>query len=184
MVRANTIRQDIEQAIRDCLGSISVSINNCRLGIYDCGSVKEMANVRRPRRPTKNIDVHGAGAYVFFDESTIYYVGEANDVARRLLNEHCEAHIGGSEGVVRFLMQYLDEVCSHRNKWIGLDAKGREDAVKDILKNKISRLKIYIVTCYGLNDEVKNGRRIKNRLRASLEDCLINRLKPILQKAT
>ena len=125
--------------------------------------------------------MHGAGAYVFFDESAIYYVGEADDIARRLLNEHCEVHIGGSEGVVRFLMHYLDEVCNHRNEWIKLDAKGREDSVKDILRKKIGELSIYIVTCNGLNDEIKNGKRNKNKKRRDLEDCLISKLKPILQ---
>ena len=181
MAEVNATRQAIEWAIRGCLGSIGISIDNCRFGTYDCGSVKEMTGVRKSPSPTENIDVHSAGAYVFFDESTIYYVGEADDVARRLLNEHCEAHIGGSEGVVRFLMHYLDEICTHRNEWIKLNAKGKEDAVKDILKDRISKLSIYIITCKELKDEKKNGKRAKNKLRKKLENCLINKLKPILQ---
>lgn len=69
-----------------------------------------------------SIDVRGgAGAYVFFDDSGgVYYVGEADDVARRLLQEHCRADIGGSEGVVRFLMHYLDEICANSGEWAGL----------------------------------------------------------------
>ena len=82
--------------------------------------------------------------------------------------------------MVRFLMHYLDEVCNHRNEWIKLDAKGREDSVKDILRKKIGELSIYIVTCNGLNDEIKNGKRNKNKKRRDLENCLISKLKPIL----
>ncbi|WP_243677980.1 GIY-YIG nuclease family protein [Vulcanisaeta distributa] len=99
---------DIERVIRGCLNIIGVSAGDCVFGIYNCGS----------------IDVHGgAGAYVFFDDSGgVYYVGEANDVARRLLKEHCSVHIGGSEGVVKFLMHYLEEICANSGKWVGLDA--------------------------------------------------------------
>lgn len=77
---------DIERVIRGCLNIIGVSAGDCVFGIYNCGS----------------IDVHGgAGAYVFFDDSGgVYYVGEANDVARRLLKEHCSVHIGGSEALL------------------------------------------------------------------------------------
>ena len=181
MAGIKTTKQSIEQAIKDCLSSIGVSINNCGLGTYNCGSIKEMARAGKSRKLTQNIDVHGAGAYVFFDESAIYYVGEADDIARRLLNEHCEAHIGGSEGVVRFLMYYLDSICNQKTRWEKLSAEDREKFTKDILKDRIGRLSIYIVTCKGLNDEKKNGKRIKNKLRKNLEDCLINKLKPILQ---
>ncbi len=128
---------DLKEVIRHCLGKIGISPSDCRFGVYDC----------------RSINVHEAGVYVFFDGSTIYYVGEAGDVARRLLNEHCLANIGGSEGVVRFLMYFLDEVCARRSEWAGLDAVGREEFVKKILREEIGKLKIYVATCKGLSDE-------------------------------
>ena len=181
MAITSTTRQVIEQAIRDCLGIIGVLIDNCRFGIYNCGSVREVAKAGESYKPTQNIDVHGAGVYVFFNESTIYYVGEADDVARRLLGEHCAVHIGGSEGVVRFLMHYLDSICNQKAKWEKLSAEDREKFVKGILKDRIGRLSIYIVTCKELKDKKENGKRRKNKLRENLEKCLISRLKPILQ---
>ena len=156
---------DIEWAIKNCLNSIGVPISDCRFGIYKCD----------------NINDHDAGAYVFFDESTIYYVGEADDVARRLLREHCAAHIGGSEGVVRFLMYYLDNICGQKAKWEKSSAEDREKLAKGILKDRIGRLSIYIVTCKELKDKKENGKRKKNKLRENLEKCLISKLKPILQ---
>ncbi|BDR91061.1 hypothetical protein [Vulcanisaeta souniana] len=155
---------DIERAIRSCLDMIGVLSGDCLLGVYDC----------------RSIDVHGAGVYVFFDGSIVYYVGEAGDVARRLLNEHCPANIGGSEGVVRFLMHYLNEICANSSKWAGLDAVGREEFIKKILSERISRLGIYVVTCKELGDEKQGNRRAKNRLRIRLEDCLKRELRPVL----
>ncbi|WP_054856842.1 hypothetical protein [Vulcanisaeta sp. JCM 16159] len=155
---------DIELVVRDCLGSIGVSASNCEFGVYDC----------------RSINVHGAGAYIFFDDSGVYYVGEADDVARRLLQEHCRANIGNSEGVVRFLMHYLDEVCANSGEWIRLDAAGREEFVKEILREEISSLRIYVVTCKGLSDEKQGNRRVRNRVRKRLEDCLRGGLRPML----
>ena len=134
------------------------------MGVYDCSSV----------------NTHGAGVYVFFDDSMAYYIGEADDVARRLLNEHCSISIGGSEGIVKFLMYYLNDICESRNEWIKLSVKGREDFIKELLRDKIRRLKILIVTCNDLNDEKQDIRRIRNRLRIRLENCVIEKLNPIL----
>lgn len=113
---------DIERAVRGCLDIIGVSANDCMSGVYDC----------------RSIDVNGAGAYVFFDDSGVYYVGETNNMANRL-QDHCNGKIGGSEGVVRFLMHHLEEICANSNEWAGLDAKGREEFVKNkVLKEKKS----------------------------------------------
>ncbi|ADY02466.1 hypothetical protein VMUT_2270 [Vulcanisaeta moutnovskia 768-28] len=155
---------DIEGAIRGCLDIIGVSVGDCLFGVYDC----------------RSIDVHGAGAYVFFDGSGVYYVGEADDVACRLLKEHCSVHIGGSEGVVRFLMHYLNEICANSSKWVGLDAVGREEFIKKILGEKINSLRIYVVTCKELSDSKQGNRRVRNKLRIRLEECLKEKLRPIL----
>ena len=48
--------------------------------------------------------------YVFCENGRPLYVGETEDTSRRIYREHCSAHIGGSEGVVRFLMYYLDQI--------------------------------------------------------------------------
>lgn len=42
--------------------------------------------------------------YVFCEGDAVFYVGQTGDAYRRLYKEHCEAHIGGSEGVARFLV--------------------------------------------------------------------------------
>ncbi len=159
---------DIERVIRGgCLNIIGVSAGDCAFGVYDCKSINVSG---------------GAGVYVFFDDSGgVYYVGEADDIADRVRGGyHCRANIGGSEGVVRFLMHYLEEICANSGKWIGFDAVGREEFVKKVLGEKINSLKIYVVTCKGLSDERQGNRRVRNRLRKRLEHCLRNRLKPIL----
>lgn len=164
MQNQDVTEEKIRQAVTDCLGSIGVPVNNCVLGVRSCRGFKE----------------HGAGAYVFFDKSMVYYVGESSDIANRL-REHCTASIGGSEGVVRFFMYYLDEICSKREEWGKRDAVGREDFVKDVLREKIIGLKIFVVLCGELADK-REGGRVKNRLRLALEDCLVNKLRPALQQ--
>jgi len=59
------------------------------------------------------------------------YVGQSCNLRRRVYEEICMAHIGGSEEVVRFLMFLLDRVC--RGGYESLDAKGREKLVKELL---------------------------------------------------
>jgi len=156
---------DISHVVEDCLNVVGIDPGECGLGVYDCGNVS---------------GIHEAGVYVFFDDDAVYYVGEADDVARRLIEEHCSAHIGGSEGVARFLVNYLDEVCSRRSEWIELNPVDREEYIKGILKGKMRELRIYIAICSGLKDEKKNGKRIKNKLRSRLEKCIREKLKPAL----
>ncbi|GGP19346.1 hypothetical protein GCM10007981_02660 [Thermocladium modestius] len=152
---------DFEAVVRDCLVEVGVQISECRFGVYDCSNVDA---------------VHEAGIYVFFDESEAYYVGESSDIARRLTKEHCSAHIGGSEGIVRFLMNYLEDICENKNAWTGLNPKSREDFVEGLVRERIDKLKIYAVTCNTL----RNEGRVKNRLRIELEKCLKARLRPKL----
>lgn len=156
---------DISHVVEDCLNAIGIDLDECGLGIYDCDNAS---------------GIHGSGVYVFFDDDAIYYVGEADDVARRLIEEHCSAHIGGSEGVAKFLMNYLDEVCSRHSEWIELNPADREEYIKWILKGKIRELRIYIATCSELKDEKRNGKRIKSKLRSRLEKCIREKLKPAL----
>ncbi len=117
------------------------------------------------------------GIYVFVDETTgtIYYVGEAGKLYRRL-NEHCRASIGGSEGVVRFLMYMLDKICEDENIRRTRDVKERERAVKHLLREFLGSLTIYVGYC---EDDSLNGD--EGRLtRRELEECIKRRLKPLL----
>ncbi len=150
------------------MGSI-LRINECLLWVTNCRGITSLRRMNEV-----------AGLYVFFDDDNIYYVGESNNIARRVGNEHCDAHIGGSEGVVRFLMYYLEDIYGEYDRWRNEDAKGREKIIKEILRKRIMGLKIFIITCDRLKDvKVDNERRI-NSYRRILEDCLVNELKPIL----
>ena len=159
----DSIEETVRRAIQKCLNNVGVPISNCNYGVYSCG----------------DFVVKGPGVYVFFDEEKIYYVGEANNIARRVLNEHCRAHIGGSEGVVRFLMYFLDEVCNNKGKWSKRDAKGREKAVRKFLRGRIRKLRVFALTCVELANP--SGSRKKNVKRKNLEDCLKEELRPELQ---
>ncbi|WP_243677979.1 hypothetical protein [Vulcanisaeta distributa] len=57
---------------------------------------------------------------------------------------------------------------------------GREKFVKKVLGEKINSLKIYVVTCEKLRDEEQGDRKARNKLRIRLEECLKERLKPML----
>ncbi|MGC8544077.1 MAG: hypothetical protein ACP5NQ_09050 [Vulcanisaeta sp.] len=82
--------------------------------------------------------------------------------------------------MVRFLMYYLDDICRDHDKWRNRDAKGREAVVKEMFREGVSRLKIFVITCSSLRDvKVSNERRV-NRIRKDLEDCLIKELNPVL----
>lgn len=115
----------------------------------------------------------GPGVYVFFDEEWVYYVGESADVCRRL-GEHCEAHIGGSEGVVRFLAYLLDRACETRGEWLGKPPAEVERWLKERL------LKPFI---HGLNIYVASGEGIGKDLLRGVEKCLRERLRPLLNPA-
>ncbi|WP_054850329.1 GIY-YIG nuclease family protein [Vulcanisaeta sp. JCM 14467] len=151
----------IREAVTQCLNYVGIPIDKCLLRIYNCKNVS---------------NAHYAGVYVFFDESTIYYVGETDDIARRLSREHCAVHIGGSEGVVRFLMYYLDHICDLRAEWERLSVRDREEFVKGVLRRLIHGLGIFVVMCDDLKDETHGGKMVRSKL----EECLIEKLNPAL----
>ena len=150
------VKDRIERAISECLHANGITLESCSHGIYRCSDFR----------------AEGPGVYVFFDDKNVYYVGEASDLKRRVLNEHCKARIGGSEGVVRFLMYFLGEICEKKEEWLNLDAKGREELVRGILREKIGEMMVFVFTCGELNDP--KGRK-------ELEGCLIEELRPVLQ---
>jgi hypothetical protein len=77
-------------------------------------------------------------------------------------------------------MHYLEDIYGEYGRWRNEDAKGRENIIKEILRERIKGLKILIITCDRLKDvKVGNERRISS-YRRRLEDCLIRELKPIL----
>lgn len=154
------VAESVFEAAKRCADTLNLS-QGCAVGVYTCRSIK---SVQKP------------GVYAFFDSGAVYYVGEANNIARRLIREHCNAHIGGSEGVVRFLMHHLDQICAQRDRWAPLRAREREKTVKEILKDIISRLNIFVIVCDALADA--SGE--KNKTRHLLEKCLIEQLRPAL----
>ena len=85
-------------------------------------------------------------------------------------------HIGGSEGVVRFLMYYLDHICDLRAEWERLSVRNREEFVKGVLRRLIHDLGIFAVVRNDLKDEVHGGKMVRSKL----EECLIERLNPAL----
>ena len=67
MINTGITEIKIRGAVTQCLNYVGIPIDKCLLRIYNCKNVG---------------DAHYASVYVFFDESTIYYVGEADDIAR------------------------------------------------------------------------------------------------------
>ena len=151
-----SVKEEVERAVSKCLHVVGIALESCSYGVFSCN----------------DFGAEGPGVYVFFDEEKVYYVGEASNVARRVLNEHCKARIGGSEGVVRFLMYFLGEICEKKGKWLDLDAKGREELVRGILRERIGEMMVFVFTCGELSDP--KGRK-------ELEGCLIEELRPVLQ---
>ena len=150
------VKEEVERAVSECLHDNGIALESCSYGVFSCS----------------DFGAEGPGIYVFFDDKNVYYVGEAGDVTRRVLNEHCKARIGGSEGVVRFLMYFLDEICEKKGEWLDLDARGREELLRGILRERIGEMRVFVFTCGELNDP--KGRK-------ELEGCLIEELRPVLQ---
>lgn len=156
-------KEAVDAGISECLRSLG--LGNCKVVWTNCTNV---------------VKINGPGAYIFVRDNSVFYVGEANDVARRVSNEHCKARIGASEGVVRFLMYLLDEVCRQADDWRGLTVVDRENYIREnILMPMIRGMEIIVITCPQLKDPVP---RKKNEVRLKLEKCLIDHLKPRLQQ--
>ena len=158
------VKDRIERAVSECLHAVGITPENCSYGIYTCRGFK----------------AEGPGVYVFFDDKKVYYVGESNDLKRRVFKEHCGAQIGESEGVVRFLMYFLVEICEKKGEWSGHDVKDREEFVKEFLREKIGKMEIYVATCPELGDISRENQKKKNETREKLEECLIKELRPVL----
>jgi hypothetical protein len=155
--------QDINDKVLKCLTRLNLNTNECKIIPMNCDGVSE---------------VNDAGVYIFLNGNDVLYVGEANNIARRVGKEHCKARIGASEGVTRFLMYLLDKICAQRNEWINYGVVNREKyIVEEVLMPVITKLTILVITCPQLRDIDKK----KNKARLKLENCLISKLKPILQ---
>ena len=156
--------QYIDKYLQECLARLGLSSNECQIIPTNCKGVNKLKKV--------------PGVYMFIDGDRVIYIGEANDIARRVGNEHCKARIGASEGVVRFLVYLLDEVCTRRGEWVNYGVVDRERyIVEEVLMPVITKLTILVITCPQLRDIDKE----KNKARLKLENCLISKLKPILQ---
>ena len=158
------VEECIERAISKCLHDNGITLEGCNYWVFSCNDFR----------------AEGPGVYVFFDDKNVYYVGESNDLKRRVLKEHCGAQIGGSEGVVRFLMYFLEEICEKRGEWSVHDVKDREEFVKEFLREKIGKMEIYVATCPELGDISRENHKKKNETREKLEECLIKELRPVL----
>ncbi|MFP3045039.1 MAG: hypothetical protein RXQ96_01660 [Thermocladium sp.] len=157
---------DIGNTFKECLEEVNISIDECIFEKLNCKRINDAEN--------------RSGIYVFLDDSTIYYVGESNNIGRRVGHEHCKAHIGGSEAVVRFLIYYLDDLYREAHHEKGLSIIERERLIRDLLMRRINSLSILVLICDKLIDH--NNR--KNPLRIRLEKCLIDKLNPVLNSSS
>jgi len=153
----------VVEALRECVGRRCTG-DSLEILTLRCSEVSKARAIRAP------------GVYVFVDPSSgvVYYVGQAGDLGRRLGSEHCSAHIGGSEGVVRFLMHILDKICERSSEWAPGSAKEREAYVKSKIREFLETLIIYVAYCPG------GGPLSDRKTRLSVEACLKARLDPIL----
>ena len=110
----------IEDAVSKCLSRYC--IDGVVVKKLDCTKLRYMSKA-----------ISCSGVYVFSGNNTVYYVGQSSNLYRRLVNEHCSASIGSSEGVVRFLMYLLDRVCSSDEVFREVDVKKREAIDKSII---------------------------------------------------
>ena len=147
----DVLRGCLSQHCSDCLG-VEVLVTSCLKLKED---VKEKIG----------------GLYAFIDDNTVYYVGRTTDVLRRVGDEHCCVHIGGSEGVVMFLMHLLDKVCTDPRIREARGAVEREEIVAEIVRNFLSKLKIVLAICVSEPDR---------KCLTKAEECAKIRLKPIL----
>ena len=61
-----------------------------------------------------------------------------------------------------------------------ISVKDREGFVKGVLRRLIHGLGIFVVMRDDLKSEVHGGKRVRNRVRSRLEECLIRKLSPVL----
>jgi hypothetical protein len=163
--------QYIDKHLQECLARLGLSSNECQIIPTNCEGIRSLLRTQTNKLKDKPEKV--PGVYIFIDGNRIIYIGEANNIVRRVGNEHCKARIGASEGVARFLMYLLNEVCVRSNEWTRLSVVNREEyVVKNILIPIITKSTILIITCPQLKDSDP---------RHKLEKCLIEELKPILQ---
>jgi predicted GIY-YIG superfamily endonuclease len=104
------------------------------LCVADCGLLRRLCSGRRLKM---------SAVYVFCCGAEVLYVGRTGDLCRRVYREHCAAHIGGSEGVVRFLMYHLPEICREASEIE--DVVKREEKAKEILRRKLAAYNIIVV---------------------------------------
>lgn len=110
------------------------------------------------------------GIYILFDNNgIIYYVGASRDLATRL-KTYCTAKIGSSEGVVRFLMYLLPDICRKENL-NEKDILTREFYIKSYIISFIKKLNILIIVC----DVERNWSRLLR-----VEQCIRMSANPLL----
>jgi len=114
---------------------------------------------------------HKPGIYIFTRNNEVFYIGSTSDVLRRVGKENCQAQIAASECSFRFMLYLLDKICNEIKEENSIKAKER--LVKNIVRNFMNKLTIYII----LSDVLR-----ERRIRTDIEECLINYLKPILQQ--
>ena len=160
----------VERSLEHVIEALRVCVEE------NCGEESVVVTLRCSDLRAYGRTLQRPGVYVFVDptDGTVYYVGQAGDLGRRLGSEHCSAHIGGSEGVVRFLMHILDKICERSSEWAPGSAKEREAYVKSKIREFLETLIIYVAYCPG------GGPLSDRKTRLSVEACLKARLDPIL----
>jgi len=101
----------------------------------------------------------------------VYYVGASTNAHRRVGVEYCGAHIGSSEGVVRFLMLLLDRVCADTRVRSARNAVEREEVVSEIIREFLDKLSIVLAIC---------SKKPSRECLVEAEKCAVTKLSPLL----
>jgi len=160
----------VERSLEHVIEALRVCVEE------NCGEESVVVTLRCSDLRAYGRTLQRPGVYVFVDptDGTVYYVGQAKSLVRRLKGEHCNAHVGGSEGVVRFLMLILDEICERADEWRARSVKERKNYVKSIIRHFLERLIICVAYCREDSPLEDRGTRL------AIEGCLKQRLNPIL----
>lgn len=153
----------VRESIENCIGKYCY--NNAEIIVTNCVSIRSSG-------------IEFGGIYVIVDNTSgiIFYVGETSNFARRIGREHCNAQIGSSEGVVRFLIYLLDQICNDMNNNYISNIIEKERQIKNMLRNFLNKMTIYLAYC---KDNSLSDRKAK-KIRKMAEECIRRKLKPIL----
>lgn len=156
----------VRESIKNCIEEYYC--NNAEIIVTNCDSIQSR----------KIKEIKSGGIYVIADEAsgTVFYVGETSNFARRIGREHCNAQIGSSEGVVRFLIYLLDQICNDINNNYNSGIIEKERLIKNIIRSFLRKMTIYLAYCRDNPLSKQEGKKA----RKMAEKCIRRELQPIL----